>query len=252
MEHIALIFGAGLLAGTMNAVAGGGSFITFPALISAGVPPIVANASSTVALFPASLSSAWEYRKHVQPFPKVTMSAMLIVTFLGGLLGSVLLLATPPKEFSLLVPWLLLTGSVAFAFGRSWGNRLRQHIDIGPTVLLLSQFLLGIYGGYFGGAVGIMMMAVWSIFGFSNIWVTNANKNLFVGVANAIAVVIFIVAGKVAWEATCYMLTGTILGGVLGARYSQRVNPQILLLCYYLFQFFHYTPLLYQNLLVIP
>lgn len=225
MDHLMLIVGAGLLAGGMNAVAGGGSFITFPALIYAGVPPIMANASSTVALFPASLSSAWEYRGFIQPFRNVAMYQMVIATFLGGLLGSILLLLTPPDGFRDIVPWLLLLGSIAFAFGKALGDFLRKHIQIHALVLLVSQFLLGIYGGYFGGAVGIMMMAVWSIFGFSDIRVINANKNLFVGIANTIAVVLFIAADMVAWTETGCMLVATVVGGILGARYSKKVDP---------------------------
>lgn len=237
MEHIALIIGAGLLAGGMNAVAGGGSFITFPALVYSGVPPIIANASSTVALFPASLSSAWEYRNYIRPFPKLSMYGMVAITFVGGLLGSILLLLTPPAGFRDIVPWLLLIGSLAFAFGKQTGNLLRKRVHIGPVVLLTSQFFLGIYGGYFGGAVGIMMMAVWSMFGFSDIRVTNANKNLFVGIANAIAVILFIVAGKVAWTETSIMLFATVVGGILGARYSKKLDPAKLRLGIVVFNF---------------
>jgi len=125
MDHVELIIGAGLLAGAMNAVAGGGSFVTFPALVYAGVPPIVANASSTVALYPASLSGAWEYREYIRPFPNVPTYAMIGVTFFGGLLGAMLLLFTSPASFSDIIPWLLLVGSVAFAFGKQLGNLLR-------------------------------------------------------------------------------------------------------------------------------
>ncbi len=237
MEHLFLVLGAGLLAGAMNAVAGGGSFITFPALVYAGVPPILANTSSTVAWFPASLTSAWGYREYVRPFPGVSLWGMLIVTLLGGGLGAALLLVTPPAGFKVIVPWLLLTGSVAFAFGKKAGNVLRSYFRIGATLLLACQFLLGIYGGYFGGAVGIMMMAVWSMLGFSDIRITNANKNLFVGVANSIAVLIFIGVGKVAWTETLVMLAATISGGYLGARYSKKMDPAKLRLGIIIFNF---------------
>ncbi len=126
MDYTVLIMGAGLLAGAMNAVAGGGSFVSFPALVYAGLPPIIANASSTVALYPASLSAAWEYREYIRPFPKVSIYTMIAATFLGGLSGSTLLLTTPPAGFRNIVPWLLLIGSVAFAFGKQWGNMLRK------------------------------------------------------------------------------------------------------------------------------
>lgn len=196
MDVFVLLFFAGLLAGAMNAVAGGGSFITFPALMYAGVPPITANASSTVALFPGSMAGAWEYRSYIKPFPGVAMGAMVALTFLGGCVGALLLLYTPSASFTIMVPWLLLIGTLAFAFGKRAGEFVRKKIRIGSVVVLVSQFILGIYGGYFGGAVGIMMMAVWSIFGMNDIKIVNANKNLLVGVANSIAVCLFIIAER--------------------------------------------------------
>ncbi len=250
MEHWELLVAAGLLAGAMNAVAGGGSFITFPALLYAGVPPIAANASSTVALFPASLSSAWAYRDYIHKFPNVSLWVLLAVTFLGGGLGALLLLVTPAAEFSVMVPWLLLVGSTAFAFGKDVGAYLRRQFSIGPSLMVISQFLLGIYGGYFGGAVGIMMMAVWGMLGFSDIRAVNANKNLFVGVANGIAVALFIYAGKVAWLATGILFGGTIAGGYLGARYSKHMDPKRLRLAIVILNFvvtgLFFVKMLYQ------
>ncbi len=222
---LTLLFLAGLMAGAMNAVAGGGSFITFPALLYAGVPPVTANASSTVALFPGSMAGAWEYRKYLRPFPGVPIVLMIICTFLGGCAGALLLLYTPSASFNQLVPWLLLIGTLSFAFGKKAGTWLSQKIRIGSGLVLSCQFLLGIYGGYFGGAVGIMMMAVWYLFGMSDIKVVNANKNLFVGIANAVAVMIFIFAGKVAWLETGVMLTATIIGAYFGAHYTKGMNP---------------------------
>ncbi|SHE77015.1 sulfite exporter TauE/SafE family protein [Pedobacter caeni] len=225
MSSLILIFFAGLVAGAMNAAAGGGSFITFPAMLYAGVPAVSANASSTVALFPGSLVSAWEYKEFIKPFPNVSMRLMILLTFAGGCLGALLLLNTSSASFSMLVPWLLLTGALAFAFGKQLGNQLRKKIHIGSGIVLSGQFLLGIYGGYFGGAVGIMMMAVWSLFGLSDIKVINANKTLFVSIANAIAVTLFIIAGKVAWPETSVMLVATILGGYFGAKYTKKMDP---------------------------
>src|ERR1700744_3843262 len=213
IHHPILLLIAGLIAGALNAAAGGGSFVSFPALIYAGVPPIVANASSTVALFPGAVVSTWAYRKNIRAFPGVSMGVMVVVTLLGGFCGALLLLFTPSEGFNKMVPWLLLTGSLFFAFGRSAGNFLRSKFHIGAGLLPGVQFLLGIYGGYFGGAVGIMMLAVWSVFEQSDIRIMNANKTLLVGVANSIAVLIFIVAGKVTWPSTCLMLVATILGG---------------------------------------
>ncbi len=176
MAYFILLLFVGFVAGAMNAAAGGGSFITFPALIYAGVPPIAANASSTVALFPGSLAGAWEFKEYIRPFPGISMSVMVCLTFLGGCAGALLLLHTPSAGFNSIVPWLLLTGTLAFAFGKQLGNYLRSKMRISPGIVLAGQFLLGIYGGYFDGAIGIMMMAVWSLFGLSDIKVINANK----------------------------------------------------------------------------
>lgn len=228
MDIFILLFLVGLLAGAMNAVAGGGSFITFPALIYAGLPPITANASSTVALFPGSVTGSWEYREYIHPFEGISMRWMIAVTFLGGCAGAVLLLQTPASNFYVMVPWLLLIGSTTFAFGKQAGLLLRKRIKITGTTVLVTQFFLGIYGGYFGGAVGIMMMALWNIFGMNDIKNINANKNLLVTVANTIAVILFIAAGKVSWQQTLIMLIATIIGGYFGARYSKMMNPVLL------------------------
>lgn len=237
MSAFILLFFIGLFAGAMNAAAGGGSFITFPALIFAGVPPVAANASSTVALFPGSLASAWKFKEHIKPFPGVSMPLMMLLTAAGGVIGGLLLLYTPAANFNHIVPWLLLTGSLAFAFGRQLGNILRKRVHIGAWVVLAGQFLLGIYGGYFGGAVGIMMMATWALFGLSDIMVINANKTLLVGIANVMAVVLFILAGKVFWWHTGVMMAATILGGYFGAHYTKRVDPRKLRMAIILFNF---------------
>lgn len=225
MDESLILLLAGLLAGAMNAAAGGGSFITFPAMVYIGIPPLIANASSTVALFPGSLAGAWEYRQFIRPFGGVSMPAMILLTFAGGCIGALLLLFTPSGHFNSIVPWLLLTGTLTFAFGKKAGEYLRRKVRIGSLTMYSGQLILGIYGGYFGGAVGIMMMAVWNIFGMSDIRVINANKNLLVGVANSIAVALFIIAGKVSWPETAVMLAATVAGGLLGGRYTRSMDP---------------------------
>ncbi|QRN95501.1 sulfite exporter TauE/SafE family protein [Archangium violaceum] len=228
MEHFLLLFGAGLLAGAMNAAAGGGSFITLPALVFAGVPPVPANASSTVALFPGSLASAWVYREDLGAFEGVSMRAMLLASLSGGLSGALLLLVTPRTAFDVILPWLLLMGTLAFAFGRRVGAVLRRRFHIGPRTLLCGQFLLGTYGGYFGGAVGIMMMAVWSLVGLSDIKAMNAARTLLVGATNSIAVLCFVAANAVWWPQTCVMLAASVVGGHAGARVTRRLPSHLL------------------------
>ncbi|PWC54929.1 sulfite exporter TauE/SafE family protein [Azospirillum sp. TSO22-1] len=225
MNSLILLTSAGFIAGTMNAIAGGGSFVTLPALIGAGVPSVAANASSTVALFPGSLASAVGYRAEFRPFEGVGTGALSAVSLAGGILGALLLLATSSATFNGVVPWLLLTATLAFAFGRRAGAALRRVVRLGRGPLLAVQFLIAIYGGYFGGAVGIMMMAAWSVFGIDDVRAMNAAKTLLVGVTNSVAVLCFVAAGAVHWPETLAMLAGAVAGGYAGARVGRRLNP---------------------------
>jgi uncharacterized protein len=226
MEMAVLLLGAGLLAGTMNAVAGGGSFITMPALLLAGVPSVAANASSTVALFPGSVVSAWVCRSDVRDLAGVGMPALVATSLVGGLLGALLLLATPSATFDVLVPWLLLVGTVAFALGRPIGAALRRRVTVSPPTCLYGQLVLAIYGGYFGGAVGIMMMALWSVLDVSDLHAANAAKALLVGATNAVAVICFVIAGTVCWPQTIAILAGVVVGGYGGARLARRLPAE--------------------------
>ncbi len=223
--HILLLFGAGFLGGAMNAAAGGGSFVTFPALISAGVPSVVANATSTVALFPGAFASAYAFRRDFRAFEAVSLPVMLAVSLTGGVAGALLLIFSPASFFDMLVPWLLLFGALVFAFGRQAGVALRRVVRLGRSALLATQFLLGVYGGYFGGAVGIMMMAAWSIFGLSDIRAMSAARTLLVGATNAVAVVCFVIAGLVWWPQALLMLVAAVAGGYGGARLARAVDP---------------------------
>jgi len=160
-----VLVGAGFVAGAMNSVAGGGTFVTLPALTLAGLPPTVGNASSTVALFPATLASSWAYRHDVQPLEGVATGTLLTLSLAGGLVGALLLLSTPERAFNQIVPWLLLAATIALASGSRLGQALRSvGLRMGRRSLFLAQFILGIYGGYFGGAVGLMILAVWTVF----------------------------------------------------------------------------------------
>ena len=227
MDNIFLIFFAGLIAGTMNSAAGGGSFVTLPALIFAGMPSVSANASSTVALFPGSLAGAWAYRSECTAFNGAPLKMMMAVSLLGGLSGALLLQLTPTTLFDKAIPWLLATGTVAFAVGPRLGRyiSLTSTSQRRPIVILAAQAVLGVYGGYFGGAVGIIMMAVWSLFGITDIRSMNGVKTLLVGVTNAAAVFWFAAVGLVWWPQTFIMLTGAIIGGYSGAHFARRLNP---------------------------
>ncbi len=143
----ALLAVAGFFAGGMNAIAGGGTFLTFPALVFAGVPSIIANASSTVALFPASFSAAWAYRHRLKEFEGVSILRMVVVSLIGGMLGAVLLLSTEQRTFDAVVPWLLLVATVSFTFGPRFAPHLQRLFQIGPVALMAIQFIISIYGG---------------------------------------------------------------------------------------------------------
>ncbi|KND61740.1 putative membrane protein [Candidatus Burkholderia verschuerenii] len=228
MEAILIVIVAGFVAGAMNALAGGGSFVSLPALIAAGLPPVQANASSTVALFPGGVVSAWAYREGLTPVGPVSIRMMLVVTLIGGFIGAVLLLSTSSATFSFLLPWLLLCASLALAFGRRIGDALRRRVRIGAAVVLSIQFLLGIYGGYFGGAVGLMMLAVWGLLDTRDIKSLNAPRTLLVSAANSVAVLTFAFAHAVRWPETLAMLLAAVAGGYGGAQIGRRAPAKVI------------------------
>ncbi|HEY8335361.1 MAG TPA: sulfite exporter TauE/SafE family protein [Tardiphaga sp.] len=222
-----LIAGAGILAGAMNALAGGGSFVTLPTLIAAGVPSVAANASSTVALYPGGAASAWVYRDGLTQVCGVPLRPTLWATLAGGLLGALLLLWTPTSVFDRVLPWLLLAASLMLAFGPRIGPALRARFRAGLVTVLLIQFVLGIYGGYFGGAVGLMMMAAWALLDGADVKALNAPRTLLVSAANGVAVLCFIVAGVVRWPEALTMGVGALLGGYVGAHAGRRLPPAV-------------------------
>jgi hypothetical protein len=216
---------AGFGGGVLNAIAGGGSFLTFAAMVFVGIPSIVANATSSVALFPGALASAWAYRKDLPRDEGVSRTWLIAISFAGSALGAALLLLTPQRDFDAIVPWLLLGATLIFAFGPRITPFLRRFIRFGPATLLTVQFVIAIYGGYFGGAMGILMLASFSLFGMSSFHAMNALKTLLAGLLNGLAVVIFIIAGKIAWGPASVMIFAGIAGGWAGAWGARRMDP---------------------------
>src|ERR1019366_9806129 len=226
MGSYLLLVCAAFVAGLINSIPGGGSFFTFPALVFTGVPSIIANASSTLALFPGSFASAWAYRDDFKKSEGFPFRPMLIVSLAGGITGALLLLFTPQRTFDAVIPWLMLGAALLFTFGPRVSPILQRMFHIGPITLICIQALVAIYGGYFGGAIGIMMLAAWSLFGLKDIHVMNANKTLLGGSMNAVAVVLFIIARNIWWHQTLVMLVAGVIGSYTGARTAKAVNPR--------------------------
>src|SRR5262249_19475297 len=152
----------------------------------------------------------------------------LIVSIAGGVVGALLLLFTSQATFDVIIPWLLLAATVTFAIGPRVVRMFTQQTWMGPRLLIALQFLVGIYGGYCGGAVGIIMLALWSLAGLRDIHAMNGGRTLLGGVMNAAAVVCFVIAGKVWWPQTALMLVAAVTGGYVGARFARRINPAII------------------------
>ncbi len=224
---IAFIFIAGIWAGLQNSLAGGGSFVTLPMLIVSGMSPLAANITSTVALFPGQITSGYAGRKLVTGAGKLSFRALLAVSVLGGALGGLLLLHTPSTLFARLVPWLVLFATVVFA----WGSFLRKSdssgVHLGAAGAAITQFCIAIYGGYFGGGIGFLMMAALTMAGLPT-RNAGATKNALGGVMNAAAVLLFVTSPEVHWMEALVMGSGAILGGLLGSWALHRINERVL------------------------
>jgi uncharacterized membrane protein YfcA len=222
------LLAAGLLAGAMNALAGGGTFVAFPALLASGLAPTVANATSNAALLPGAAASAWTLRRGLQRIGPLSMGQMVALTLAGGAGGAWLLHLTSEGAFRMIVPWLLLLASLALTFGARLRRRLALsglHLHAGGAAVL--QFALGVYGGYFGGAVGLLMLATWVLMSELPVYELAAARTLLLTCANAAACVLFAALGLIAWSAAAPVALGGVAGGVLGARLAQRLPPRL-------------------------
>lgn len=223
--QIALVGIAAFCAGAMNSVAGGGTFLSFPALLAAGVPPVTANASNSVALWPASLSGAWAYRTELARYKRYLIP-MGIVSFIGGIGGGLLLLATKDATFSKLIPWLLLFATVLFAFSGKISTFLRGTKRGQPTnnaTALAGHAVVSVYGGFFGAGMGILMLASLAMAGHDDVHELNAIKNLLSAVIYSVTVLTFVIAGAVSWPYTIIMLATATLGGYWGATVARKI-----------------------------
>ena len=228
---ILLLVLAGFAAGGMNALAGGGTFFSFPALLAAGLPPVTANATNAVALWPASLAGAWAARASLRPLGRYLIP-LLLAGLCGGLLGGLLLLAGGDELFRGLIPWLLLAATALFA-ASPWLSRALAARRAPAAQPPHSPWSLGahigvsIYGGYFGAGMGILQLAAFAIEGHP-LARANALKNLISAVIYSVATLTFVVAGRVSWYELAILLGGATLGGYAGGALGQRLPPKLL------------------------
>lgn len=223
---LAWVFAA--IGAAVNSVAGGGTFLTFPLLTFIGMTALQANIVSTIALWPGIASSAVAYRSHWVEV-KHLLPKLVLVSFLGSIIGSFTLLSTPEKQFAMLVPWLMLVATLLFTFGKYLKLFAHAHRPRHSQLLsLCCQFIIGFYGGYFGAGIGILMLAVLQFYPLRDIHQMNAVKTVLGTTINGVAFFIFLFSGHVIWEVALWMLTGGIAGGYIGTRLALKVQAKLM------------------------
>ena len=232
LGHLALLLAAAFTAGALNAVAGGGSFLTLPALVFTGVPPVIANATGTVALLPGYMAGAWGFKDDMASPPGLSMKQVVLLSLIGGSAGAALLLFTPDATFRKVVPWLLLAATAMFAFGpqlRAWAaGKNATHAAPSVAKAAVGMLVVAIYGGYFNGGLGILLLALFGLLGQTQLNAMNGMKNLVSALLTAIAVTIYAVGGIVQWEQALVMMVAATAGGYGGARVARKIPAHIL------------------------
>jgi uncharacterized protein len=223
-----ILFAAAFVGGALNSLAGGGTLVTFPTLLFVGLSPIDANASSVVALFPGTFAGAWGYRRSILTVTEFSVQGFVVLSLVGGLIGALLLLYTPVNLFSGLVPFLILFATIVFAVGNFAPLRVINRFELSPRGALVAMFAIAIYGGYFGGGIGFLMLAAFTLFGMRDINAMNGLKMALVGVMTVAAIVTFIIADVVRWPETMPMLAGSIAGSYIAARWAQRLDQRLI------------------------
>ncbi|MBI4875387.1 MAG: sulfite exporter TauE/SafE family protein [Acidobacteria bacterium] len=232
ITHAVAAFGAAFLAGMINSVAGGGTLVTFPTLVWLGLPPVIANATNTVAIWPGSLGGMWGYRHELRHAER-RMLALTVPSLVGGITGALLLRWTPPAIFSELVPYLILFATLLLLAQepvQRWMKRATGHSPhASPRWLagaILFQFLVAVYGGYFGAGIGILMLAALAILGLTDIHQMNGLKNFFALCINGVAAIYFIWARMVYWPDAALMAVAAVAGGYSSAGIARRLGRQ--------------------------
>ena len=226
-----LVLMAGLWAGTINTVVGSGTLVSFPVLLSIGLPPVTANVSNTVGLFPGSLAGAWGYRRELRgQGRRILILSVFSVT--GAIIGAVLLLSLPPDAFESVVPWLIALALVLVVAGPRITQRLRE-TRFAPSeritlALAVATALTGVYGGYFGAAQGVLLVGFMGLLLAEDLQRINAAKNVLAGLVNLVAAVVFVIVADVRWDVAGLVAVGSIAGGLLGAKIGRRLPPNVL------------------------
>lgn len=221
-----LILAAGFLCGALNAIAGGGTFVTLPVLIWLGVPPVVANATATTMAVPGYIASVWAFRRDIRAEGVLRLRTIIALAAVGGVLGAVLLVVTSPDAFLALVPWLLLTATLLFAFAPR-PQKISQASGIGirsPAMAVVVLLFVTTYGGYFNGGLGIIMLAALSLQGYRNLHGMNGLKNLLSSILSTLSVATFITADLIVWEAAAPMALANICGAYFTSKFVRRVE----------------------------
>jgi uncharacterized membrane protein YfcA len=226
MEFV-LLFAVSIWAGIQNALAGGGTFLMLPALMVTDMTALAANITSTIALFPGQISSSFAGRSHVSGAGGLSFKALFAISLAGGVVGAILLLVTPSTIFRHLVPWLVLFATAIFAYGSFMPKKADHPPSLGKAGAGAAQFGISIYGGYFGGGIGFLMLAALTAAGL-NIRNANATKNVLAGVMNASAVAIFVFSPQVHWLQAGIACIGAVIGGFIGGHMVTRVNQKLL------------------------
>jgi len=224
---LVLLFAVAVWAGVQNALAGGGTFLMLPALMLTNMTALAANITSTIALFPGQVASSWGGRAHVAGAGGLSFRALFVISLIGGVIGAVLLLVTPSSIFSHLVPWLVLFATGLFAYGSFVPKKADRPPVLGKTGAGIAQFCISIYGGYFGGGIGFLMLAALTAAGLA-IRNASATKNVLAGVMNASAVAIFVFSPQVRWPQAVVACIGALIGGWIGGHLVARVNQKVL------------------------
>lgn len=222
--ELSLLVSASFIAGIINSIAGGGSFLTFPALVFSGVPTIAANATSAVAVFPGYLSGALGFSKELKKYPKSKFLLLIMLSIMGGIGGSLLLLITPASVFSYIIPWLLGFATLLFAFGDFVGKWAKKNSNSNGITGNLATLIVCIYGGYFNGGLGIVLLALFSTLGLRDIHLMNGLKNIMSFALSAASVVTFAIAGIVFWQQAFIMMIAATIGGYFGVVVARKLS----------------------------